>query len=263
MARAPSDLNPMAEDLTRKGRRRKRRDLPEPAADLKAAKPALRRRAVKRPITPAIMFEQDSEGGYIASPPHNDVDLWELQIADCFSTRSVAVMRAFSRELQGLCSMSWDGHEKAWRPNEEEMSGILAILADAQPKTILQAATAAQAVALHLVTMRLAKQALNSGGMIIAEDAAIMARTAKAFAGHMETLQALQGKRRSTRQNIKVSKETHFHQHSHLHDHRAAGGVQPIEGQSYEPRAEAVGERRALLCDQSGGEVVPLPRGKR
>src|SRR5690606_7805205 len=81
MGRARGDIDPMADGLGPQERRRKHRTKPDPEPDLKARKAKLRDRAVKRPHTPAILFEQVGEGEFSPTSPHNDRDLWELQIA--------------------------------------------------------------------------------------------------------------------------------------------------------------------------------------
>lgn len=60
------------------------------------------------------------------------------------------------------------------------------MVADAQPKTTAEAALVAQSVAVHLVTMRLAKQALNNGGMVMEREAALMGKLARTYTQQME-----------------------------------------------------------------------------
>ena len=255
MARAPSDIDPKRVDVATAPRRRRHRAKPEPDDQLKATKPARRARALKRPLTPSVMFEPRHDGdGYEITSPHGDLDLWELTLADALATRSQAVMRAFVGQLKDLCTQSWDAPNQAWKPSEVELSAILAMVADARPRTIAQAALVAQSVAVHLLAMRLAKDAFNGGGMVMTQEAALMGKLARTYAMQMEALASMQGKRRTTRQSIKVTKE--LHQHVHYHH---TGGDAGNRGQSHGTPASESAERPALPSPQPSGEVVRLP----
>lgn len=256
-----SDIDPQRVDVATAPRKRRLRVKPEPSGALKAEKPGAHRRALQRPIPPGVMFEPDDEGGYSIASPHSDSDLWELQLASTFSTRSESVIRYFIGSLRDLCGSSWDASNERWKPNETELTAVIAMVQDMRPKTTAEAALAAQAVAVHLCTMRLAKQALNSGGIVMDCDAALMGKLARTYAQQMETLRGMQGKRRTTRQSIKVKKE--LHQHVHYHH---TGGDAGNRGQSHGAPASEPSERSALPSPQSGGEVVRLasrarPRG--
>lgn len=258
--RPPEDIDPVREDVAARPRRRRHRDRPEPSPLMRADKPKALAQALKRPHAPAIMFEREGDG-YIATAPHSDDDLWDLQIARAFGTRSQSVMREFLIQLEALCTRAWDDQDRAWKPNESEFTAILSMVNDLQPRNTAEAGLAAQIVLLHLMVMRLGKQALNSGGMIMERDAALTGKLARTYAMLMDTYQGLRGKRRTSRQTIKVSKE--LHQHVHYHDHR---GSQGNDGQSH-GRGEAGAEKfepaddcPALPGADEGGRVVPLPR---
>ena len=257
MAKRPTeDIDPHGEDVAANPRRRKHRAKPEPSMQMKADKPKLLERALKRPLSPAVMFEHDGDG-YVGQAPHADSDLWELQLADAFGTRSQSVMRAFINDLRGLCSLAWDEPNGAWKPNEQELNAILAMVASAQPKTTAEAALVAQSVAVHLLTMRLAAQALNRGGMVMDREAALVGKLARTYAMQMDQLQAMRGKRRTSRQSIKVSKE--LHQHVHYHDARGCGET---GSQAHGTPTSLPARCAALPSPKSGGEVVRLPSGK-
>lgn len=254
--RPPEDIDPRKEDVATKPRKRRHRTKPEPSEQLKATKGKALSRALKRPLSPAVMFEREGDH-YAIHAPHADADLWELTLADAFATRSMAVIRSFVGELKGLCSKVYDDQDAAWKPSETELNAILAMVASAQPKTTAEAALVAQSVAVHLLTMRLAQQALNNGHMVLDRDAALVGKLARTYAMQMETLQGMKGKRRTARQSIKVTKE--LHQHVHYHDERGAGA---ISSQPHDARAGTPAQRAALPGTEPGGQVVRLPSRK-
>lgn len=257
MRRPPEDIDPKAEDIAINRRRTRHRAKPEPSKALQAEKANARSRALNRPVSPGIMFEHEGEG-YMATSPHSDADLWELQIADAFATRSLSVMRSFIHDLKALCSMAWDRPNGAWKPNETELNSILAMVADVRPRSIAEAALAAQMVAVHLLTMRLAAKALNQGHMVLERDAALTGKLARTYVMQLEALQGIRGKRRTSRQTITVKKE--LNQSVHYHDHR---GSEENERQPHEPTAITTGERGALPCDEPRGRVLRLPSRER
>jgi len=255
--RPPEDIDPRTEDVAAKRRRRKHRAKPDPSPHLQAEKPKALARALKRPVPPAVMFEREG-AHYAMQPTHADADLWELTLADAFATRSQSVMRSFVKELTALCSKAYDHQDEAWKPNEQELNAVLGMVASAKPQTTAEAALVAQSVAVHLLTMRLAAQALNGGGMVLDRDAALVGKLARTYAMQMDALQAMKGKRRIARQSIKVTKE--LHQHVHYHGNRGAG---PNVAQPHEPGAREPEERTTLSGEEPGGQVLRLPCGHR
>jgi len=191
--RPPEDIDPRTEDVAAKRRRRKHRAKPDPSPHLQAEKPKALARALKRPVCPAVMFEREG-AHYAMQPTHADADLWELTLADAFATRSQSVMRSFVKELTALCSKAYDHQDEAWKPNEQELNAVLGMVASAKPQTTAEAALVAQSVAVHLLTMRLAAQALNGGGMVLDRDAALVGKLARTYAMQMDALQAMKGK---------------------------------------------------------------------
>lgn len=255
MARAPSDIDPKRLDAVPKRNRRKHRDKPDPHPGQQAQKAKALARALKRPIPPGVTFEHDGEG-YTLESPHNDRDLFDLAIADAFGTRHVPSMRVFMAQLRDLCGTAYDHANEAWKPDETEMSAALAMVSSMRPEDEAQAALAAQMVATHWMAMRLAKQALNSGGMVMEQDAALSAKLSRTYVQLMQGMRDAQGKKRSTvRQSIKVSRETHHHQHIHVHR-----GDGENETQAHERTAHVVDQRAALPSQgEADGKVVPLP----
>ena len=111
-------------------------------------------------------------------------------------------------------------------------------------------------VAVHWMQMRLAAQALNNGNMVMAEDAALAGKLARTYVQQLQALRDVQGKRRSTRQTIKVSRENHIH----YHDHR---GDKENGGQPHEARAESIEGSASLPGDEPRGQVLRLASGVR
>lgn len=249
MGKVPEDIDPAVEDVAAK-----RRAQPDPNAELAAGKTKALARALNRPAAPGIMLEPAGES-YEVAAPHTDRDLWELQIADAFGTRSLSVIRSFVAQLQALCSQAWDKPNGAWKPNETELNAALAMVAEWQPRTMAEAALAAQMVVTHLLVMRLGAQALNRGSMVFEQDAALTGKLARTYALQIETFRSLREKRRTVRQSIKVSKE----QHVHVHYHKGASGN---EGQPHELPTAIPSERTTLPGAEQVGQVLRLPGRK-
>ena len=160
----------------------------------------------------------------------------------------------FMSQLQALCSADrWDNDAKQWRLDENEYSAALTIVASIAPRNELEAALAAQMVAVHLMTMQLAARAIKDS--YDSRTAAVAAKLARTFAIQMEALRANRTKRTTARQSIKVRKELH----QHIHYHRGDDGT---DRQTHEPRAVAVDECAALPSPDASGRVVPMPSRK-
>jgi hypothetical protein len=247
------DIDPKAEILSIGSRRKEVRDRskPEPPAQLKAREAEASARAQRRPLSPGILYEQEGEHFY-ATAPHNDTGLWELQIFDAFGTRSRSVVTTFLEQLRQLVPEVWVEEAQNWKPDETQLNAALAMVADIQPRNVIEAALAAQMVAVHWMQMRLSAQACNRFGQTgAAHDAALAGKLARTFAIQLETLAKLRGKQKASRQTIRVRKE--LHQHVHYHDHR--GGME-IDGQPQEPRAAPIAQGASLPSPQSGGETM-------
>lgn len=267
MPRPASDIDPRRMDAgTPRKRRRKDRSLPDPPANLKAGKAAARAFANSLPINPGVMAEgtPDSSNGVKVVAPHNDEELWALQMVQAFGTRSYALLDTFLVQLSKLCPHVWDEREGCWKLDETEWNALLALVADHQPENSAQAALAAQMAATHMMMMRLSAQALNKGHSIYEADAALASKLARTFTMQCEAMLALKGKSRVAHQSITVRKE----QHVHYHDNRGGGHSGP---QCHDPAATGVSEAvwSEEPCGQSlpspcgtGQGTVPLPRGK-
>lgn len=261
MARAPFDVDPkdLHVEPGKRQRRRKRRDLPEPTDSLKADKPKVRGRLERMPLSPGLILEprKDGEDGWVDAPPHSDRELWDLQLHAAFGTRSRALVKSFVAQLKHLCRQDWDEDLQCWKWNETDLNAALALVSDIQPRNAVEAALAAQMVAVHVLQMNLAHSAFNSGGMVMEKDAALASKLARTFTMQVESLRAMRGGKKPTiRQVIKVTRETHYHQHKHLHDHR---GVGENDGQPHDTRTTTIERSPEVPSDEPGGQVLRLP----
>ena len=140
-------IDPAKLDVTAKPRRKRRkRDRPEPAAELRSLEKGARWRADARPYPPGIMLEAAGFDNEHWTAPHSDSDLWTLQLADAFGTRSHAVIATFLSQLEALCGNShWDDEARQWRLDENQFSAALAVVNSVKPRNEMEAALAAQA----------------------------------------------------------------------------------------------------------------------
>ena len=235
-------------------RRRKARNRPEPAPELRKWEAEAEARMFKRPYPPNIMFEPAGFDEEHWTSPHSDEGLWTLQLGAAFGTRSLAVLATFMDQLEALCGRNiWDEEARQWRLDENEFSAALAMVNSIKPRNEMEAALAAQMVAVHLMTMKATARALKYDDDT--KTAAVAGKLARTFVMQLEALHAIKGKRRTTRQTIKVSKE--LHQHVHYHRGEDGNGRQP-----HGPSAEIIDGRAALPSPQPGGDAVPLPSRK-
>lgn len=246
-------LDPGKLDVATKPRRKRRkRNRPEPAAELRQWETAAEKRAYARPYPPGVMLEPAGLDNEHWTAPHNDNELWTLQLADAFGTRSRAVIATFMGQLEALCRQShWDDEAKQWRLDENQFSAILALVANIKPRNEMEAALAAQMAAIHLLTMKVTAFAIRHE--YDTRTAAAAGKLARTFTLQMEALQALRGRKRTVRQSIKVSRETHHHQHIHVHK---GGGEN--ERQPHERTAEATDQRATLFGSEQGGDSLPV-----
>lgn len=248
-------IDPAKLDAAAKPKRnRRKRNRPEPAAELRQWEEGAERRAYARPFPPGVMLEAAGKDKEHWTAPHNDSGLWTLQLADAFGTRSRAVVATFMGQLEALCAPNhWDENTKQWRLDENQFSAALAIVNSVKPRNEMEAALAAQMVAIHFLTMKASARALQYDGDT--RTAATAAKLAKAFTGQLEALQSLRRRSRTARQSITVKKELH----QHVHYHRGEG---ESGGQPHERSATTVDQCPALPSPKPGGESLPLPSRK-
>lgn len=261
MARPETDVDPHNMDARPRKRRRKDRSKPDPHPLNVAVKAKTEARLAAMPGNPGVMFEPTAEGWRLESI-HSDTDLWRAQIAAAFGTNSDSVVRVFLRDLEGLCARAYDDDLRRWKPCERELNAALAMVNDIQPRTTMEAALAAQMVAIHWMQMRLSKDALNNGGMVMDRSAALASKMARTFTMQLDQLRALRGEKRSIKQTIKVEKT--LRQEVHYHDHRE--GVGDFQGQAHEPRdakpARIIDQRAPVRGEDKGGVVLPITRAQ-
>ena len=140
--------------------------------------------------------------------------------------------------------------------SEVEFSAMLALVNAHKPKDEVQAMVAAQMVGLHILSMKVTARGIKYPHE--SRTVSNAARLAGATAELSETMQSLKGRKRTTRQSIKVTKETHIHAHRHDHHHgRASTGN---SGQPHEPNRgkKTPDDRPALPRPNPSGNVVPL-----
>jgi len=242
---------------------------PAMPAKLRARADRATARLQSRPIAPDIELTTNPGGWDYANPYlDEDEDAWVALLCEAFGTRQEAVAYAFINHLAMLCSVQWTESPRAWRPNEYELRLALAIVQSLDPRNEAEAALAAQAVAVHLSTMKVGRL-LGTMTSVDTRTAATLAALAKVYAGQLETMQKLKG-RKTSRQRITVSYEKHVHTHQHAH---LEGGPAPHSGgQAQEPsdyrnggnnRGSPLVEHEfcpALPGPDSSGVVVPMPR---
>lgn len=254
-------IDPARLDIaTRKPKRRERRLRPDPPKELKDAEPKLLRRALARNHPPGIIRVPNNKGGHRWAPPHNDTELWYKQLGECFATRSDGAIKTFLRQLEALIDSDYDHTGEKWWANEKQFAAVLDMVSGLKPKNSMEAALAAQMVAVHILTMKVGAYAIRNE--YDNRQAVTLSRLARTFAAQTEAMQALQGKRRKGSQLIKIRKETH--QHVHYHHHR---GGEESGGQSHGRTdvlaAEIIDQRPALSGPDASGVVVPLSGAQR
>ena len=209
----------------------------------------------------AVDVEKASETGYVIGSPHSNLEAWEAMVCDALGTRSISTAKTFLNQLTALCSQNWHEAEDGggeWCPDERELNMVLNIVSGIKPKNEMEAALAAQMVAVHLMQMKLSARALS--GYVVAEDAAIASKLARTFVMQIDALSRLKGKRSSSKQTIIVRQEKHVHHHQHLHvdGDPPARRSQPHEANK--PRIGGDGTRPALLSQDPTGNVLPMRR---
>lgn len=221
------------------------------------------KRHKQRQLSPGVAVEVLKAGErYMVASPHSDSAAWEAMVCDALGTRSVSTAKTFLYQLTELCSQNWHAAEVGgeygqWCPDERELNMVLNMVTSIKPRNELEAAQAAQMVAVHLMTMRLSARAL-SGAVVAPQDAAIAGKLARTFVMQAEGLAKLRGRKPATRQTITVRQEKHVHNHQHVH---VEGGGIDNGGQPHAMEADAL--VAALLSQDAPGKTLPLAGSKR
>lgn len=228
-----------------------------------AAKAIKRHR--KRLLSPGVAVEVVKIGEpYVVASPHADSAAWEAMVCDAVGTRSVGTAKTFLYQLTELCSQNWhpaevEGEYGQWCPDELELNMVLNMVTGIRPRNELEAAQAAQMVAVHLMTMRVSARALR-GAVVVPQDAAIAGKLARTFVMQAEGLSRLRGRKPTTRQTITVRQEKHVHNHQHVH---VEGGGLHNGGQPHaamEGRISRNDSIAALPSPNQDSSAVPVSR---
>lgn len=245
----------LSEVMTPERRRRK----PKMPDNLRPFVQQARARTIKRPNSPGVAVEETGGGGHRLAAPHCDEEAWEVQICDAFGTRSHSTYRVFLSQLAGLCERrpSPDGH---WRPSERELNAAVNIVSGVRPQNEVEAALAAQMVAVHFMQMKTSAEAMRSG----CQDErliSIAGKLARTYAIQCESMTKLKGK--VARQRITVRYERHDHQHVHVEGPGGGdSGGQP-DGLTDDAAAREHARRPALPSPDSAWDTVPGNGGER
>jgi hypothetical protein len=137
--------------------------------------------------------------------------------------------------------------------DEHDLSAMLAIINSLKPRNELEAAHAAQMVAVHWMTMKVSARALKYD--YEPRMAAVAGKLARTFTAQREAFERIRKPNRTARQTIKVSRENHVH----YHDHRSPRGEAETDGQPHEPTAETIEGSSTLHGDKPRGKVLRLP----
>lgn len=247
----------LADEVKRKRKpvTRKREPMPDwlkPWAEVAA------KRMLDRPGSPGIIAEPRRVGESYQielTSPHDDEDAWWTMLGDAFGTRSMGVIQTFIDHLSELTAPSFDRTNECWKPHERHLNAALAILHASRPQNEIDAMLAANAVALHWMQMKAASYALKThASSLDGRMAAASAKLARAFVCTVEAMDRRKRRNRASRQIITVKRDTHYHQHKHVH---LEGGVRQIGGQPDATEREFIGnavERAAIPAD-----CAPVP----
>lgn len=260
-------------------RPRKAAEKPSIPGSLKPLAEQAKARLRERHVNPGVSVEVEKVGehGYCLASPHSDHESWEAMICDALGTRSIATAKTFVHSLTQLCSQNFhpnEGEEVGgeWCPDETQLNMVLNIATSIKPRNEMEAALAAQMVAVHLMTMKLAERALGEWGTD-PRAAALASKLARTFTMQWEALMRHRGKRRTSRQSITVTHEKHIHNHHHQHVHIEGGGsetggrphgTEGIVSNDISTRPDGPGagkpeECAALPSPEQSGRVVRFP----
>jgi hypothetical protein len=226
-----------------------------------------RERQKRRPASPGVAVESIDERRWTLGSPHREFEAWEVQICDAFGTRSGATYWTFLNQLAALCGQGWDEERRNWVPDETELNAALNIVNGIRPRNEIEAALAAQMVAVHFLQMKTTAYALRQTGLL--NFAAVAGKLARTFAMQCDSLSRLRGK--TGKQVIKVRYERHDHKHVHLREGGAENETQAraparaLTGRTAKTRPALQGpdETRDRVSGTGGEGKVSLPNARR
>ena len=197
---------------------------------LRSAVASSRQRLAKRTTTnPGVVIDRQ-QGGWDFGAPHRNLAAWQVQIIDAFGTNSISTAMVFLAQLSKLTEQKWSEASLRLEPDERELNAALNLVTSMRPSTEMEAALAAQMVAVHWMTMKVAAQAV-SGDVVDPRLASVAGKLARTFAMQMETMARTKGK--AGVQRISVKSQRHEHKHVHVH---ATPGGQHFGDQPHAPR---------------------------
>jgi hypothetical protein len=184
-------------------RLRKAASKPPMPANIAAQAGKARARHLDRHANPgvAVEVEKVTEFGYRVVSPHSDTEAWQAMVCDALGTRSEATALTFLNHLIQLSDQNWHPDDRdgggEWVPDECQLNLILNMVAGIKPRNEMQAALAAQMVAVHLMAMKVAERCLKP--TLCADHRLLSAasKLARTFAIQSEALAKLQGRRTS------------------------------------------------------------------
>jgi hypothetical protein len=222
---------------------------------------------------PAVVLTPENTSSYRFDAPRGDRAAWEKQICQAFGARRLPAAVAFLDQLTALCTVSYDKAQERWKPSELELNFAIGLIDSIKPRNQMEAALAAQMVAVHFMQMRVSSRVLGEQDVAArdanAREASVAGKLARTFAMQMDTLMRMRGKR-ATRQTINVRHEKHIHTHQHL----VASGSAPIcqppstaTGDHHDgdikARARLIGSSPEVPGEEAFGAIVPLARRAR
>lgn len=256
------NIDPSRVDLADKHNRRRKpvTRKREPMPDwLKPWAEAAAKRMLDRPASPGIIAEPSGVGEdcqLSLVSPHADENAWWEMLGDAFGTRSMGVIQTFIDHLSELTAPSYDHTNECWKPNERQLNAALAILHASRPQNEIDAMLAANAVALHWMQMKAASGVLKTN-LVDGRTAAASASLARAFVSTVEAMDRRKRRKRASRQIITVKRDTHHHQHKHVH---LQGGGVKIGGQPDATERELLAQAIERTAIPAGCTPLPGPR---
>jgi hypothetical protein len=182
-------------------------------------------------------------------------DHWWALFFDMLGTRQEAIVVGFLQQLYDL--VGGDKWDETLGKKVTSIDGLRAALAQIQGMNVqneAQLAYAAQLVALHLASMRLARGAvcyLHGDSRSVA----VLAKATRAYGDGLLNLQRLQGKGpKKSHQTYRVERHVHNHQHVHL-----AGGAGQNGGQPHATSDAAGTESGAALPSPCPNDEDAMP----
>jgi len=132
---------------------------------------------------------------------------------------------------------------------------LLQMVGGIRPKNEMEAALAAQMMAVFLLQMKASSAALK-GWSLDERTAVVAGKLARTYAMQTDNLNRMRGKGRSTRQKIIVTHDKHIHQHHHQHIHME--GAADFGRQACEPSTASGGQNnRSPPRKHAGSAALP------